>query len=81
MKEWASPGAIWELGKGAREGFPSGRIVCSRGGAESRSGGPALPFPLVTDVEAVGGEAAPGPHQPQPGRAEAAAVGEDQGPG
>lgn len=62
-------------------GFPSGRIGRLRGGAESRSGRPALPFPLVTDAEAVGGEAAPGPHQPQPRRAEAAAPGEDQGPG
>lgn len=62
-------------------GFPSGRVGRSPGGAESRSGRPALPFPLVTDAEAVGGETAPGPHQPQPRRAEAAAAGEDQGPG
>ena len=83
--EWGRMGpALGSLGSWGRGG---GRIIPAagsrrpRGRAESRSGRPALPFLLVADAEAACGEAAPGPHQPQPGGTEAAAAGADPRPG
>lgn len=68
-------------GRGGGGTIPSAGSRCPRGRAESWSGRPALPLLLVADAEAACGEAAPGPHQPQPGRAKAAATGADPGPG
>lgn len=71
----------WGRGGGGTIPAAGSRVQLRRGRAECRSGRPALPFLLVADAEAACGEAAPGPHQPQPGRTEAAAAGADPGPG
>lgn len=68
-------------GRGGGGTIPVARFRRPRGRAESWSGRPALPFLLVADAEAACGEAAPRSHQPQPGRAEAAAAGAHPGPG
>ena len=74
-------GSLASWGRGGGRTIPAAGFRRPRGRAESRSGRPALPFLLVADAEAACGEAAPGPHQPQPGRTEAAAAGEDPRPG
>lgn len=74
-------GSLASWGRGGGRTIPAAGFRRLRGRAESRSGRPALPFLLVADAEAACGEAAPGPHQPQPGRTEAAAAGADPRPG
>lgn len=74
-------GSLASWGRGGGRTIPAAAFRRPRGRAESRWGRPALPFLLVADAEAACGEAAPGPHQPQPGRTEAAAAGADPRPG
>lgn len=76
-----APGSREPRGRGGGRTVPAAGSPRPRGRAESWSRRPALPFLLVPDAEAASGEAAPRSHQPQPGRAEAAAAGTDPGPG